>query len=58
MDPRDEKNDAVDEIDLKDAVREDTADADSALNSRITRKLDFHILPCESTECHVAKSTF
>lgn len=44
MDPRDEKFSGADEVDYKDVVGSGLID-DAALDQKITRKLDLHILP-------------
>jgi hypothetical protein len=45
MDPQEEKANGVDEVDLKKDAVVGSVETDPALDRRITRKLDFHILP-------------
>jgi hypothetical protein len=45
MDLQQQKASGADEIDLKKDVAADSFETDPALDRRITRKLDFHILP-------------
>jgi hypothetical protein len=45
MDQNEEKASGVDEVDLKKDVVTGSVETDPALDRRITRKLDFHILP-------------
>ena len=45
MDAKQEKHAGLDEVDLKDDSGLGVAGSDPALEARITRKLDLHILP-------------